>query len=59
MIKTDFIYNGKKIGEFVRMPGDGEWAFKPELSGGLWTAYMLRKIANQINKQNERNDSTT
>ncbi len=45
--------NGKKIGELVRMPGDGEWAFLPDLNGGLWTSWILRQIADIIDESNE------
>ncbi len=50
-ISASLDYNGKKIGELVLM--DGEWAFLPDLNGGVWTAHILRKIADLLDESNE------
>ncbi len=44
--------NGRKIGRLVLM--DGEWVFLPDLNGGLWTAHILRKIADLLDENNTK-----
>ncbi len=50
-ISASLDYNGKKIGELVLM--DGEWVFLPNLNGGVWTAHILRKIADLLDEKNK------
>ncbi len=52
-IQKSLEHNKKRIGELVRMPGDGEWAFLPYLNGGVWTAWVLRKIADLLDEKNK------
>ncbi len=50
-ISAEIRSNNKKIGELVKK--HGEWAFLPDPNHGVWTAHMLRKIADIIDKSNE------
>ncbi len=48
---------GRKTGRLVLM--DGEWYFLPDPSGGVWTAHILRKIADLLDENNTKANETT
>lgn len=51
--KADFIFNGKKLGEFV-MDVDGFFYYWPdEKCTGAWPSYLLKKAAKELDDLNK------
>ena len=47
-----FYENGVKLGEILAKE-DGFYDFWPELRGGFWASYVLKEIADHLDRLNE------